>query len=155
MELAVVARRTHRLPRLVLTSLAAVIAALVLALSLPPALGLTQATVGDDAMAGSMIRGAAVFSKELPAPDLAVGDVITFPSPGADERSVVTRRVVKIDAGLVWTKSDRTGEIDPWTVALDDAARARAVVGVPYAGYVYDALDGGSRLVGRAFSGLR
>lgn len=129
-----------------------VLAFLVLALVLPPAFGLSHYTVTDDAMSGSMGRGAVVFAQALPVADLEVGDVVIYPHPKTGVS--ITRRIAAIDAGVTWTRSDRTGALDPWTLTLDQATQARAVAAVPYVGYVYDALASGARLLRRTFSGL-
>lgn len=138
-------RRPRRAQRLLLKAACGGAAVLVLALALPSALGLSHTTVTDDAMSGSMKRGAAVFSEPMPAVDLEIGDVITYPVPTSAGDELVTRRIADIEDGVAWTKSDSTGLIDPWTVPLDETTQSRAVVGVPYAGYVYDAVSRGAR----------
>jgi signal peptidase len=129
-----------------------VFAFLVLALALPPAFGLSHHTVTDDAMSGTMQRGSVVFAKSLPVADLEIGDVVIYPHPKSGEP--ITRRIAAIDGGVTWTRGDSTGALDPWTLTLDQATQARAVAAVPYAGYVYDALASGSKLLRRALSGL-
>lgn len=138
-------RRRRRAHRLLLKAAAGCLAILVLALALPSAFGLSHSTVTDDAMSGTMKRGAAVFSEPMPAADLEIGDVITYPVPTSSGDELVTRRIVDIEGGVAWTRSDATGAIDPWTVTLDETTQSRAVVGVPYAGYLYDAVSRGAR----------
>lgn len=150
LELTVRSRRRSR--RWMLHAASGVLVLLVLALVLPPAFGLSHHTVSDDAMSGTMGRGSVVYAKALPVADLEVGDVVVYPHPKSGE--LITRRIAAIDAGVTWTRSDRTGALDPWTLTLDQATQARAVAAVPYVGYVYDALASGSRLLRRAFSVL-
>ncbi|UUZ60140.1 hypothetical protein [Nocardioides sp. B-3] len=108
---------------------------------LPPAVGLSRHTVTDDAMSGTMERGSVVFAKSQPVGDLEVGDIITYRVPTDPRQDLVTRRIVDIRSGLIWTSRDSTGEIDPWTLSFDQQTRDRAVVDIPYAGYVYDAVS--------------
>jgi signal peptidase len=150
LELTVCSRRRSR--RWMLHAATGVFAFLVLALVLPPAFGLSHHTVRDDAMSGTMGRGSVVFAEALPVADLEIGDVVIYPHPKSGE--LITRRIAAIDAGTTWTRSDSTGALDPWTLTLDQATQARAVAAIPYAGYVYDALAGGARLLRRAFAGL-
>jgi len=131
-----------------------VLAFLVLAVVLPPAFGLSHHTVTDDAMSGTLERGSVVFVKPLPVADLEIGDVITYPHP-ARSGELITRRIAFIEAGVIWTSSDSTGALDPWHLTLDRATQARAVADVPYAGYAYDALASGHRLLRRTVSRLR
>ena len=123
-----------------------VLALLALAVVLPPAFGLSHHTVTDDAMSGTLERGSVVFARPRPVADLEIGDVITYPHP-AKPGELITRRIAYIEAGAIWTSSDRAGALDPWTLTLDQATQARAVADIPYAGYVYDALASGHRLL--------
>jgi signal peptidase I len=144
-ELAVCSRRRpHRARRWALRSVVGLGAFLALANLLPLAFGLTRYTVTDDAMSGTIDRGSLVFAKSLPVVDLEVGDVITYAHP-ATSGELVTRRIADIDGGVIWTRSDRTGAIDPWTLSIDRATQQRAVADIPYAGYVYDAVANGAR----------
>jgi signal peptidase I len=131
-----------------------VLAFLVLAFVLPPAFGLSHHTVTDDAMGGTMERGSLVFAKSLPVADLEIGDVVIYPHP-KESGELITRRIAAIEAGVIWTRSDSTGALDPWTLTLDQATQARAVAAIPYAGYAYDAFASGSRLLRRTLSRLR
>jgi hypothetical protein len=138
-------RRRRRAQRLLFKVAAGCLAVLALALALPSALGLSHSTVTDDAMSGWMERGAAVYSEPMPAADLKVGDVITYPVPTSSGERTVTRRIVDIEDGVAWTRGDATGAIDPWTVALDETTQSRVVLGVPYVGYLHDAVPRGAR----------
>lgn len=151
LELTVCSRRRSR--RWMLQAASGVLAFLVLALVLPPAFGLSHHTVTDDAMSGTMDRGSVVFAKSQPVADLEIGDVIVYPHPTSGE--LITRRIAAIEAGVIWTRGDGTGALDPWTLTLDRPTQARAVAHVPYAGHVYDALAGGSRLLRWTVSRLR
>lgn len=152
LELTVCPRRRSR--RWLLHAASGVLAFLVLAFALPPAFGLSPYTVTDDAMSGTMGRGSVVFAESLPVADLEIGDVVIYPHPGKSGE-LITRRIAAIEAGVIWTRSDSTGALDPWTLTLDQATQARAVASIPYAGYAYDALASGSRLLRRTVSWLR
>ena len=152
LELTVCSRRRSR--RWLRRAAGGVLALLVLAFVLPPAFGLSHSTVTDDAMSGTIERGSVVFAKARPVADLEIGDVITYPHP-AKPGELVTRRIAAIDAGMIWTSSDSTGALDPWTLPLDQATQALAVIDIPYAGYVYDALTGGARRLWQVLSELR
>lgn len=64
-------------------------------------------------MGGSINRGSVVFTRPLLVADLEIGDVVTYPDPTASQGTLITRRIVDIRAGEIWTSSDRTGAIDP------------------------------------------
>lgn len=147
-------RRTQRARRWILNTATGLLAFLVLAFVLPPAFGLSRYTVTDDAMSGTMERGSAVFAKPLSVVDLEVGDVITYPVPTSSGSELVTRRIADIEAGVIWTRGDNTGVLDPWTLTSDQSTQALAVMDVPYAGYVYDSLAGRARLLWGAVSQL-
>lgn len=129
----------------------------VLAIAVPAAFGLSSSTMADDSMSGSMGRGSAVFTKPESVMELEIGDVITYRLPagvdGAEGRQI-TRRIADIHAGQIWTSSDRTGAVDPWTISPGEATQDRVVGDLPYLGYVYDAASGGTDLVRRAFSAM-
>lgn len=120
-----------------------------LAFVLPPAFGLSRHTMTDDAMSGTMGRGSVVFAKSQPVSDLEIGDIITYLVPAESGEQLVTRRIFDIQSGVIWTSRDSTGEIDPWTLSFDQMTQERAVVDIPYAGYVYDAV---SRAVKKAWN---
>lgn len=153
LELTVCSRRRSR--RWIFNVAGGLLALLVLAFVLPPAFGLSRCTVSDDAMSGTMERGSAVFSKSLPVADLEIGDVITYPSPSTSGPELVTRRIAGIEAGVIWTRSDSTGALDPWTLTPEQSTQARAVADVPYVGYAYDAVSGSARVLWRSVSELR
>lgn len=158
LELIVISRgRWRRARRWFSRGCVALLALILLAFSVPAAFGLSHSTMADDAMSGSMGRGSVVFTKPCPVADLAIGDVITYRLPpdvdGAEGRQI-TRRIADIRAGEIWTSSDRTGAIDPWTIGSGKAMQERAVGDVPYLGYLYDASSDGADLLRRAFSGL-
>lgn len=112
---------------------------LALAFVLPPAFGLSRHTITDDSMSGTIERGSVVFAKSRPVSDLEIGDIIIYRHPSADD--IVTRRIHDIGSGLIFTRRDSTGEIDPWTLSFDQMTQEQAVVDIPFAGYVYDAVS--------------
>lgn len=142
MQLEVCSRRRSRLRRRWARRAGGVLVAfLALAFVLPPALGLSRHTVTDDAMSGTLERGSVVFAKSQPVGDLEVGDIITYRVPIDSGAELVTRRIFDIKSGLIWTSRDSTGEVDPWTLSFDQLTQERAVLDIPYAGYVYDAVS--------------
>lgn len=110
-------------------------AALALGLLLPASLGLTQGIVEDDGMGGRLARGSLVFERPVQTADqLNVGDVITFPRPGAPG-SEVTRRVVSVEGAHVVTRGDALPGTDPWALEVEGVGPSQTVLAVPYAGY--------------------
>lgn len=137
----IVAKPRRRRPgRLLARSLAALALLLVVLLLTPAALGLERHVVGDDAMVGSLPRGSLVFTDRVPASELRVGDVITFPSP-ADPHRLVTRRIVGLSEGLAVTQGDARATADPWSLRLDDGS-ARVAVSIPWLGHPWLLLAG-------------
>ena len=156
MQLEVCSRRRSRLRRRWAGRVGSgLVAFLALAFVLPPAFGLSRHTVTDDAMSGTMERGSVVFAKSQPVGDLEVGDIITYRVPVDSGAGLVTRRIFDIQSGLIWTSRDSTGEVDPWTLSFDQLTQERAVVDIPYAGYVYDTLSRGARKLWSKVSELR
>lgn len=155
LELPVCSRRRARRARRVIASTAGgLVLVVVLAFILPAALGLTRHTVTDDAMSGTVERGSVVFTESLPLADLEVGDVIAY-RPPSTSGELITRRVADIDRGLIWTSSDSTGAIDPWTISADGSTQRRAVVDIPYVGHAYDALIAGASSLWRTVERIR
>lgn len=149
-ELEVCSRRRSRLVRRwAVRIVGGLVAFLAIAVVLPPALGFSRHTVTDDAMSGTLERGSVVFARTQPVGDLEVGDIITFRPPTDGRDDVVTRRIVEIDSGLIRTGQDSTGEVDPWALSFEQLTRERAVLDIPYAGYVYDGLSRAARAVAR------
>lgn len=146
LQLEVCSRRRSRLVRRwALRVVGGLVAFLAVAFVLPPAFGLSRHTITDDAMSGTMERGSAVFAKSQPVGDLEIGDVISYRVPSDTGEELVTRRIFDIKQGVIWTSRDSTGEIDPWTLSSSQLTQERAVVDIPYAGYVYDAVSRGPR----------
>jgi len=111
-------------------------AAMTLLVLLPASLGLSHHVVGDDAMGGTMSRGALAFERPVRTVDeLRPGDVITFPVPEAAPGAMVTRRVVAVEGGSVTTRGDARSADDPWALDVEGAQPTRAVFVVPFAGY--------------------
>lgn len=109
-------------------------AVLALCLLLPASLGLSQHVVTDDAMGGSLSRGALVFDRPVRTADqLRVGDVVTFVPSGA--RDPVTRRVVSVDGPSVIARGDSRAGSDPVAFHVDRTEPSLAVASVPLVGY--------------------
>jgi signal peptidase I len=131
-----------------------VLAPVVLLVLLPAVLGLQRYVVTDRSMEGSLARGSVVLARDVPPPDLQVGDVITFRPPGGRSDERVTRRIVAIENGAATTRADLTGTTDPWALPLTSASYPRVWLGVPYVGYPF-VMDGGwVLLAGAALAAL-
>lgn len=116
-------------------------ALLVIALLIPPALGMETHVVGDHAMSGTHARGSLVFDEQVSLTRLDVDDVITFVPPGRDPaEGTVTRRIVAIDDQVIRTRGDAAVAADPWRLPLTDGDLERVVFSVPWAGYPVIAL---------------
>jgi signal peptidase I len=116
---------------------------LVVLVLLPSILGLHRHVVTDDTMAGDrdggLARGSVALTRDVPARDLRVGDVITFRPPwdgvdAGDSGGVVTRRIVAIDAGVATTRADRNAVDDPWRLDVSRDTYPRVVTAVPWIG---------------------
>jgi signal peptidase len=118
-----------------------VLAPVVLLVLLPAVLGLERYVVTDRSMDGSLGRGSVVLAREVPPTDLAVGDVITFRTPGSSSDERVTRRIVAIEDGVATTRADSAGAA-PLAVPLNSTSYARVWAGVPWIGYPF-VTDGG------------
>lgn len=129
MEITARPRRRGLLPVARVALLAVAIASV--ALLVPPALGLATHVVGDDAAAGAHSRGTLVFDEQVVGGRLAVGDVASLAAPGGD--GVVTRAVVSVDDGVVRTRGDADGVVDPWRVGTVDVERV--VFSLPLLGH--------------------
>lgn len=107
---------------------------LVVAMLIPPSLGLQAHVVDDDAMTGSHPRGSVVFGEQVARTQLEVGDVVTFVPPGvAAEEGTVTRRVVAIDGVALGTQGDAAAAVDPWRLARAEDLE-RVAFSVPFVG---------------------
>src|SRR3712207_9244457 len=93
MEIAPVPRRLAQGERRRFLLALLVLVPVMLLLLVPPALGLDRFVVTDASMDGSVGRGSVVLARQVPAPDLEVGDVITFQRPGP-EAGLVNLRIL-------------------------------------------------------------
>ena len=113
---------------------------------LPGLFGYQRYVITSGSMTGTYDRGSVVLEDVVPVSDLRVGDVITYtPPPGSGPEGLVTHRIVSISRDqfgrpLFQTKGDANETADPWTFTLDEPTQARAVLHVPYVGYVLSAL---------------
>jgi signal peptidase len=126
-----------------------VLAPVVVLVFLPAVLGLHRYVVADGAMDGggdgSIPRGSVALTREVPAVDLVVGDVITFRPPvenDVEPGSSVTRRIVAIDEGLASTRGDGHDHDDPWLLDVSEDTYPRVVVAVPWVGLPFSGAVG-------------
>jgi signal peptidase I len=89
----------------------------------PQFLGYRTQTMLTGSMAPRIETGDVLVAREVPAHDLAVGDVISYHIPIGDHR-VESHRVVSIAPApggglLVRTKGDANSAVDPWTALID------------------------------------
>jgi signal peptidase I len=109
---------------------------------LPIGLGLERyvidGTTMDGPREGGISRGSIAFERVVPVSDLEVGDVITFPRPGAaDGDSMVTHRIVAIGPEGIVTQGDALPATDPWTLRPDGPTLPRVEFAVPWVGWAY------------------
>ena len=130
-----------------------VIGPVVMLVFLPTVLGLQRSVVTDSAMEGdrdgSVSRGSIVLARDVPASDLAVGDVITFRPPlteggaeGTAAGSSVTRRIVAMEDRVARTRGDNLDAQDPWSLDMSDETYPRVVLAVPWVGYPFTGVAG-------------
>ncbi len=83
--------------------------------------------------------GGVVITKRVPVSNLRVGDVVVFHQPDT-AGALVVHRIVSItpdESGpVVRTKGDANGDVDPWTISMRGDDAYRAVLSVPWLGYV-------------------
>ena len=83
--------------------------------------------------------GGVVVTQRVPVSSLRVGDVIVFHEPDTAD-ALVVHRIVSLtpdESGpVVQTKGDANGGVDPWTIRLRGDDAYRAVLSVPWLGYV-------------------
>jgi signal peptidase len=121
----------------------AVLVFLVLAVG-PHLLGYRTMTMLTASMAPEIDPGDVTVVMPIALPEVTEGMVITYHKP-IDDRSLVTHRVVSVEAGpdgtvQVQTKGDANPAVDPWTATLqgDTAYEVRAVI--PELGHLIQAL---------------
>jgi len=116
----------------------AVAAPLVLLVLLPGVLGLQRYVVTGRSTDGPVDRGSLILTRRVPVTDLVAGDVISFvpPAPYAGE-GLVTRRVARVEPGVVETVADGTHGIDPWRLPTNGPSVSRMVFHVPWIGYPF------------------
>ncbi|WP_324276476.1 signal peptidase I [Blastococcus brunescens] len=121
----------------------AVLVFLVLAVG-PHLLGYRTMTMLTASMAPEIDPGDVTIVTPIALSEVTEGMVITYHKP-IDDRSLVTHRVVSVEAGpdgtvQVQTKGDANPDVDPWTATLqgDTAYEVRAVI--PELGHLIQAL---------------
>lgn len=128
-----------RVARIVLTwALLTVVAALVLAVSVPQAFGFEALTVMSGSMEPSVATGDVVLNRVAAPLDVRVGDVVTFRDP-QDETRLITHRVRSVrvtgDLAEFVTKGDANDTTEEWATPVDGTlgvVRYR----IPRAGYL-------------------
>lgn len=116
----------------------AVFGPVTLLVLLPIGLGLDRYVMTGDSMAGGVDRGSIAFERVVPVSDLRVGDVITYPHPGAaDGHTMVTHRIVAIEPDGIRTQGDARSAPDPWTLHPEASTMSRVEFTVPWIGWAY------------------
>lgn len=121
--------------RVLSSAVIALMALLVLAMSLPGAFGLRAFAVLSPSMEPTLPRGALIYVKPCGFTDMSVGDIASFQSQ-KDPGRRFTHRVVGLDpaAKLIYTQGDNNGGPDPLP-STADALIGRAVFWIPLAGF--------------------
>lgn len=121
-----------------------VIGPVIVLVFLPTVLGLHRYVVADRAMEGSgdgsIQRGSVALTREVPATDLTIGDVIVFRPPvaaGGSAGDSVTRRIVAIQRGVARTRGDNKDVDDPWRLDVSTSTYPRVEFVVPWIGYPF------------------
>jgi hypothetical protein len=121
-----------------------VIGPVIVLVFLPTVLGLQRYVVADDSMDGgrdgSIARGSVALTRNVPATDLGVGDVIAFRPPvetGLEPGTSVTRRIVAVEDGAAVTRGDHSDVDDPWRLDVTQDTYPRVVFAVPWLGYPF------------------
>lgn len=121
-----------------------VIGPVVALVFLPTVLGLHRYVVADHAMEGaadgSIGRGSVALTRQVPATDLEIGDVIVFRPPiqeGIQPGGSVTRRIVAIHDGVARTRGDNKDADDPWRLDVSTSTYPRVELAVPWIGYPF------------------
>jgi signal peptidase len=115
----------------------------ILLVLLPIGLGLERYVMTGSSMDGGIDRGSIAFERVVPVSDLRVGDVITYPHPGADADAdadadaMVTHRIVSIRPEGIRTQGDAQATSDPWVVHPDSPTMSRVEFTVPWIGWAY------------------
>ena len=112
----------------------------------PSLFGYDRYVITGGSMSGTIEKGSVVFSKNTPATDLEVGDVITY-QPPADSgvNTLVTHRILTMEPGengstVFRTQGDANPDADPWTFSLVDAEQPVVQHAVPKVGWVMIAM---------------
>jgi signal peptidase len=114
----------------------------------PAALGFHRYVILTGSMTGTYDRGSIVFDRPIATSELKVGDPITYaPPPGASpNQKLVTHRIHAIDQApdgrrVYVTKGDFNEAADNWKFVLPQPTQDKVMFHVPYAGYVFMALQ--------------
>lgn len=112
----------------------------------PSFLGYERYVITGGSMTGSIDKGSIVFSKDTPAADLRVGDVITYlPPADSGVSTLVTHRILSMEPGengstVFRTQGDANPDPDPWTFSLVDSEQPVVQHAVPHVGWVMIAM---------------
>ena len=113
---------------------------------LPSLFGMQRYVITGGSMSGTFEKGSLAFSREVPASQLKVEDVITYlPPAGAGTTDLVTHRIVRITQDergrrVFRTQGDANAAVDPWTFRLQQPTQPVVQFTVPYAGHALIAL---------------
>ena len=112
----------------------------------PSLLGYERYVITGGSMSGTIEKGSVVFSRNTPAEDLQVGDVITYlPPADSGVSTLVTHRILTMEPGengstIFRTQGDANPDPDPWTFSLVDDEEPVVQHAVPKVGWVMIAL---------------
>lgn len=112
----------------------------------PSLLGYERYVITGGSMTGTIDKGSVVFSRNTPAEDLQVGDVITYQPPAeSGVNTLVTHRILSMEPGengstVFRTQGDANPDPDPWTFSLVDDEEPVVQHAVPKVGWIMIAL---------------
>ncbi len=112
----------------------------------PSFLGYERYVITGGSMTGTIDKGSIVFSKNTPAADLKVGDVITYLPPASSGVStLVTHRILSMEPGengttVFRTQGDANPDPDPWTFSLVGSEQPVVQHAVPKVGWLMIAM---------------
>lgn len=91
-------------------------------------------TVLSGSMRPAVSPGDLAITQGVPTGSLRVGDVIAFTPP--TQTQTMLHRIASLEGGVITTKGDANGVVDPWHATLMGATGYRLVFVVPYVGWL-------------------